>query len=151
MCKGCKMSSSCSSNCWLINWNNSSIGVSNKTKMCHTMSSSNGGNCSICSRSISNSSLSSKMVSTCSSYSRFISRNNSSIRMSYKVGVQVKGSSIATMMNYCRDSSMSNCSMSISCMSNYSFSCKMISSCSSYSRFINRNNSSVRMTHQTIE
>ena len=150
MCKGCKMSSSGSSNCWLINWNNCSIGMCNKAKMCYTMSNSNRSNCTICTRGISNSSLCSKMVSTCSSYSRLISRNYSSVRMSYKVGVQVKRSSITTMNN-CRDSSMCNCSMSISCMSNYSFCCKMISSGSSNSRFINRNNSSIRMSYQAIE
>ena len=141
MCKGCKMSSSGRSNCWFINWNNCSIGVCNKAKMCYTMSSSNRSNRSISSGG--NNSLSSKMVSTCSNYSRFISRNYSSIRMSYKVGVEVKSSSKATNCSYC--------SMSISCRSNYSFCCKMISSGSSNSRFINRNNSSIRMSYQAIE
>ena len=115
-------------------------------------------------------SLSSKMVSTESNYSRFICRNNSSIRMSYKVCVQIKRSTIASMTIACMtiassymtipsgsmtitSSSMTiaSGSMTICSMSYYSFSSKMISSCSSYSRLINRNNSSIRMTHQAVE
>merc|ERR1719483_1119729 len=102
--------------------------------------------------SMSNNSLSCKMVSTGSKYSWLICRNNSSIRMSNKVGIEVERSTVAMMSNGCMAiASMGNSSMAISCMSYYSLSSKMVSSCSSNSRFINRNNSSIRMSHQTIE
>ena len=160
MCKSSKVGSSCSSNCGLINWNDSSIWVSNKmgssiTQMSYTMSSSNRGISSMSISSMSYNSLSCKMGSTGSNYSRFICRDNSSIRMSYKVGVKVKRSPIAIAMmsrNCCITvASMGNSSMAVSCMSYYSLSSKMFSSCSSNSGFINRNNSSIGMSHQTVE
>ena len=152
MCKSCKMCSSSSNNCWFINRNNCSIGVSNKAQMSNTMSSSMAmAISSMTISSMGNNTLCSKMVSTGSNYSRFICRDNSSIRMSYKVGVEIKRSTIAIAMmsrNCCITiASMGNSSMAISC----SLSSKMVSSCSSNSGFINRNNSSIGMSHQTIE
>merc|ERR1739838_129574 len=102
--------------------------------------------------SMSYNSLGCKVISTGSNYGRLINRNNSSIRMSYKVCVQIQRSTIASMSN-CWDCSisMASTSMAISSMGHYSFSCKMISTGSDNSRFINRNNSSIWMSHQAIE
>ena len=91
MCKSSKMFCTSSCNCRFINWNNSSIRVGNKmwstiSQMSYSMSSMSSSNMTI-SMSMSYYSLSSKMVSTGSNNSRLICRNNSSIRMSYKVCV----------------------------------------------------------------
>ena len=127
MSKSCKMLCSSSSNCRFINGHNSTIGVNNKMRSpISYMSNSRGCSISMTSSSmamaissISYNSLSSKVVSTCCNYSRFIGRNNSSIRMSYKVCVKVKRSTIASMSN-CWESSISMATMTISSKSYYS-------------------------------
>jgi hypothetical protein len=101
------MVSTGSSNSWLINRDNSSIGVSNKLGVQVEWSTISIANSSIRSRcnkrssshkrsssSICNS-LGSKVVSTGSSNSWLIKRNNSSIGVSDKLSVQVKGTSIS--------------------------------------------------------
>merc|ERR1719481_286468 len=117
------MVSTGSSNCRLINRNNSSVGVSNKVSVqvegasitvanSSNRSSSNSGNSSDHrgSSSVSNS-LRSKMVSTGSRNSWFIKRSNSSVRVSNELSVQVKGTSIAIGSSISRGiSSISNSS-----------------------------------------
>merc|ERR1719312_548203 len=133
-----------SSNSWFINRNNSSIGIIKKLSVevkrsviavanISNRSSSNDWGSSI------SSFLGSKMISTCSSNSRLISRDNSSIRKTYKLCVQVERSSIAVASSSnSRNSSNNWGSSSIS----NSLGSKMISTGSSNSWFIKRNNSS---------
>merc|ERR1719244_425606 len=96
------------------------------------------------------SSLGSNVFSTSSSNSRLINRNNSTIRMSNQLGVQVKGTrvaiagSIGQRRSSKRGSSKDRCSSSISS----SKSSNVISTGSSNSRLINRNNSTIRMSNQ---
>ena len=135
MCKSCEMFCTSSSNYRLINWNNSSIKVSDKmwsvvSQINYSMSSMSSTNMTI--SSMSYYSLSSKMVSLW---------NKSSIRTSYNVFVQIKRSTIACMTISSSCMNITSGSVTISSMSYYSFGCKMISSCSSYSGLINRNNS----------
>merc|ERR1712106_1298451 len=110
------MVSTGSSNSWFVNWDNSSIGVSNelgiKVKWARiaitdssirSRSNKRSGNSwgssnersgnDWGSSSISNT-LGSKVVSTGSSNSWLVKRNNSSIRVSNKLGVQIEGTSI---------------------------------------------------------
>merc|ERR1719308_800272 len=143
------MVSTCSSNSRLIKRNNSSVGMSNKLgvqvkrSVIAVANSSNGSSSN--SRNSSNdrgsssisSFLGSKMVRTCSSNSWFISRDNSSIRKTYKLCVQVERSSIAIANSSNGSSSISN-----------SLGSKMISTGSSNSWFIKRNNSSIGMSNE---
>merc|ERR1719320_1878635 len=90
------------------------------------------------------------MVSTCSSNSRLIKRNNSSVGMSNKLGVQVERSSIAVANSSNGSSSNSRNSSNnwgSSSISN-SLGSKMISTGSSNSWFIKRNNSSVGVSNE---
>merc|ERR1712128_374968 len=95
-------------------------------------------------------SLGSKMVSTGSSDSWLINRDNSSIWVSNKLGVQVEGSTITVVNSRIRSRSNKRCSSnkrSGGSISN-SLGCKMISTGSSNSWFINRNNSSIRVSNK---
>merc|ERR1719481_1060838 len=110
---GGKVVSTSSSDSWLINRDNSSVRVSNQVSVqverssITVANSSNGGSSnsgnSSNSRSSSNnrgsssisSSLGSKMVGTGSSNSWLIKRNNSSVRVSNELSVQVKRTSIS--------------------------------------------------------
>merc|ERR1719317_1502448 len=93
------------------------------------------------------------MVSTCSSNSRLIKRNNSSVGMSNKLGVQVERSSIAVANS--SNGSSSNSSNSGNSSNDRgrssifsSLGIKMCSSGSSNSWFIKRNNSSIGMSNE---
>merc|ERR1712212_288620 len=138
---GSKVVSTGSSHSRLINRYNSSIRVSNKSSISSWSSSSINSTIN---------SLGSKMVSTCSSNSRFINRNNSSVGMSNEVSVQVERSSIAVTNSSNRSSSKSRNSSNSwgsSSISN-SLGSKMISTSSSNSWFIKRNNSSIGVSNE---
>merc|ERR1712106_1123979 len=82
-------------------------------------------------------SLGSKMVSTGSSDSWLINRDNSSIWVSNKLGVQVEGSTITVANSRIRSRSNKRCSSN-----------KRSGGGSSNSWFINRNNSSIRVSNK---
>merc|ERR1711892_1503154 len=93
-------------------------------------------------------SLGSKMVSTSSNDSWLINRDNSSIGVSNKLGVQVEGSTITVANSSIRSRGNKRCSSkkgSGGSISN-SLGCKMISTGSSNSWLIKRNNSSIRVS-----
>ena len=94
-----KMVGTGSSNSRLVNGDNRAIGVSNEAIESRDVSSSIDGGGSSSSVDTSNNSLGGQMIGTGGSNSRLINRNNSSIRMSYKVCVQIKRSTIACMTN----------------------------------------------------
>merc|ERR1719278_1207153 len=81
-------------------------------------------------------SMGSKVVSTGSSHSRLINRYNSSIRVSNKSSIR----SIASTISYWSSSSINSTVNSLGS--------KMVSTCSSNSRFIKRNNSSIGMSNK---
>merc|ERR1719278_172123 len=81
-------------------------------------------------------SMGSKVVSTGSSHSRLINRYNSSIRVSNKSSIR----SIVSTISYWSSSSIN--------FTINSLGSKMVSTCSSNSRFIKRNNSSVGMSNK---
>merc|ERR1712002_474952 len=145
---GGKVVSTSSSNSWLINRDNSSIGVSNKASIRSVASSISNWSSSSINSTVH--SLGSKMVSTCSSNSRLINRNNSTVGMSNEVSVQVERSSIAVANSSNGSSSKSrNSSNSWGSSSiRNSLGSKMISTSSSNSWFIKRNNSSIRMSNE---
>merc|ERR1711892_781231 len=97
---GSQVVSTSSSNSRLINWDNSSIEVSNKLcvqvegSTITVANSSIGSRCNKRSSSSISNSLGCKMISTGSSNSWLIKRNNSSIRVSNKLCVQVKRTSV---------------------------------------------------------
>merc|ERR1719437_200348 len=93
----CKVISTGSSNSRLINWDNSSIGMSYKTSIRSISSSISNRTCSGIYSTID--SLGSKMISTGSSNSRLINGNKSSIRVGNKLSVQVEGTSITSISN----------------------------------------------------
>merc|ERR1711892_674704 len=94
-------------------------------------------------------SLGSKMVSTSSNDSWLINRDNSSVGVSNKLGVQVEGSTITVANSSIRSRSNKRCSNKRSggSISN-SLGCKMVSTGSSNSWLIMRNNSSIRMSNK---
>merc|ERR1711874_214894 len=150
---GSQVVSASSSNSRLINWDNSSVRVSNKSSIRSIASSI--GNWSSSSVNSTINSLGSKMVSTGSSNSWFINRNNSSVRMSNKVGVQVERSSIAVAKSSNGSSRNRRGSYEGSSSNNGSRSSifsslglKVSSTSSSNSWLIKRNNSSVRMSNE---
>merc|ERR1711942_389456 len=150
---GSKVVSTGSSHSRFINRDNSSIRVSNKSSIRSIASSI--GNWSSSSINSTINSLGSKMVSTCSSNSRLIKRNNSSVGMSNKLGVQVERSSIAVGTSISWGIASISC---ISCSNNWgsnsvsnTLGSKMVSTSSSNSWLINRGDSSVRMSLQTQE
>merc|ERR1719481_571181 len=148
---GGKVVSTSCSNSWLINRDNSSVGVSNKASI-RSIASSIGNRSSSGINSTINS-LGSKMVGAGSSNCRLIKRNNSSVGVSNKLGVQVERSSI-TVANSRNgsDGSSSNKRNSSNnrsrCSIFSSLGIKMGSSGSSNSWFIKRNNSSVRVSNE---
>merc|ERR1712029_1324235 len=145
---GSKVVSTGSSHSRLINRDNSSIRVSNKSSIRSIAITI--GNWSSSSINSTINSLGSKMVSTCSSNSRFIKRNNSSVGMSSEVSVQVERTSIAVANSSNGSSSNSRNSSNnwgSSSISN-SLGSKMISTGSSNSWFIKRNNSSVGVSNE---
>merc|ERR1712244_81239 len=200
---GSKMVSTGSSNCRLINRNNSSVGVSNKLSVqverssITVANSSNGSDVSSSNsrnssngwsgsnqRSSSNnrsrssifSSLGIKMGSSGSSNSWFINRNNSSVRVSNELSIQVKRTSIAVASGIRTSipSIAKTCSIAIPgisqtsipsisvassiswCISSISQTCsklgsKMVSTGSSNCWLINRGHSSVRVGLKTKE
>merc|ERR1719278_876652 len=129
---GSKMVCTCSSNCRFIKRNNSSIGMSNKLcvqveRTSIAVTNSSNGSSSNSGKSSNNwgsndrgrdsifSSLGIKMCCSGSGYSWFIKRNNSSIRMSNKLSVQVKGTSIAVGSGISWGISSISCSNRSSC------------------------------------
>merc|ERR1719430_2403664 len=145
----------------------SSIAVTNSSH--RSSSKSRNSSNSWGSSSISNS-LGSKMISTSSSNSWFIKRNNSSIRVSNELSVQVKGASIAVgssiswgissisgSNNWGSCNKRSSSSIPItSTIASISQTCsklgsKMVSTGSSNCWLIYRSHSSIRVGLQTIE
>merc|ERR1719233_118944 len=129
---GSKMVSTCSSNCRFINRNNSSIGMSNKLcvqveRTSIAVTNSSNGSSSNSGKSSNNwgsndrgrgsifSSLGIKMCCSGSGNSWFIKRNNSSVRMSNELSVQVKGTSIAVGSGISWGISSISCSKRSSC------------------------------------
>merc|ERR1712128_318340 len=117
---GCQVVSTSSSNCRLINWDNSSIRVSNKSSIRSIASTVTGtiartidswGNASIHSTKHT---LGSKRVSTGSSNGWLIKRDNSSVGVSNKLGVQVEWSSISVADSSIRTRDNKGSSSSIS-------------------------------------
>jgi len=165
------------SDCWLVDWDNSSVGVGNEVGVqvegtgiairsnnrgssnswCNSGDWSSGNNGS--SGSVSNT-LGGKMVSTGSSNGGLIKRNNSSVGVSNKLGVQVEGTSITVAGSITSianrgssnswgnggDRSGSNNGSSSSISS--SFGNKMVSTGSGNSWLIKWDNSSVGVGHQ---
>jgi len=135
--------STCSSNSRLISRNNSPVRITNKfcvqveRSIISVANPSNGSSSNNWGGSCISSFLGGKMVSTGSSNSWFINRNNSSIGIIKKLSVEVKRSVIAV-------ANISNRSSSISSF----LGCKMVSTCSSNSWFISRDNSSIRKTYK---
>merc|ERR1712055_853331 len=126
-----------SSNSWFISRNKSSIRITNKLciqveRAIIPIVNSYIRNSSNSKSAIISNSLGSKMVSTSSSNSWFISRYKSSVRITDKLSVQVERP-IVPITNRCIRSSIINSPLRS----------KMLSTCSSNSWFIKRNNSSV--------
>merc|ERR1719402_943319 len=135
--KGSKVISTGSGNGWLINWDNSSIGERLETGISSGINSwsSIGIDSSI-------NSLGGKVVSTGSSNSGLINWDNSSIWVSNKLGVKVERTSITIGANW--SSNWGNCSSSIS----LSLGNKVVSTGSSNSWLINRDNSAIGVSNE---
>jgi len=161
---GSQVVSTGSSNSRLINWDNSSIGVSNKSSIWSITSTiaSSIGSWGTGGINSSVNSLGSKMVCTGSSNSWLINRDNSSIGVSNKLGVQVERSSIAITNSSIRSRGKERSSSksrtgsyergsskdrSRSCIFS-TLNVKMGSSGSSHSWLIKGNNSSIRMSNE---
>merc|ERR1719347_2408143 len=156
---GGKMVSTGSSNSWLINWNNSSVGEGLETSIWGISSSIDSWSSIGIDSSVQ--SLGGKVISSGSSNSWLINWDNSSIGVGNKLGVEVQGTSIAIVVssngwsgnNWGSDSwggdswgsnSISSWSISIS----LSLDSKMVSSGSSNSWFINWDNSTIRVSNE---
>merc|ERR1712025_404231 len=153
---GGKVVSTSSSDSWLINRDNSSVGVSNKASIRSIASSIGDWSSSGINSTIN--SLRGKMVSTGSSNSWLIKRNNSSVRVSNELSVQVKGTSIAVGSSISRGiSSIANSSNGSSSYSgdgssiSNSLGSKMVSTSSSNSWLINRGHCTIGMGLKTKE
>merc|ERR1712243_91862 len=146
---GGKMVSTGSSNSWLINWNNSSVGEGLETSIWGISSSIDSWSSIGIDSSIQ--SLGGKVISSGSSNSWLINWNNSSIGVGNKLGVEVQGTSIAIVVssngwggNSWGSNSISSWSISIS----LSLDSKMVSSGSSNSWFINWDNSTIGVSNE---
>merc|ERR1712243_465199 len=146
---GGKMVSTGSSNSWLINWNNSSVGEGLETSIWGISSSIDSWSSIGIDSSIQ--SLGGKVISSGSSNSWLINWNNSSIGGGNKLGVEVQGTSIAIVVssnswsgNSWGSNSISSWSISIS----LSLDSKMVSSGSSNSWFINWDNSTIGVSNE---
>merc|ERR1719347_376954 len=161
---GGKMVSTGSSNSWLINWNNSSVGEGLETIIWGISSSIDSWSSIGIDSSVQ--SLGGKVISSGSSNSWLINWDNSSIGVGNKLGVEVQGTSIAIVVssngwsgnNWGSDSwgsnswggnswgsnSISSWSISIS----LSLDSKMVSSGSSNSWFINWDNSTIGVSNE---